>query len=257
MSAFRRSFADARARIMAAAASWCAMACVPTQDLADYAESPSSAGAESVARSPSGAATDLPDSLSPGESDEGLDPAATPLDPGNDANPGVETGAGGTTTPPGFTPPDASAPPGCAADEVLGPDGHCYFFDASSLVWEAARSACRARGVGWDLASVLSAGESEFLGEQLPFEAWIGASDAASEGVWIWVADGREFWRGSVDGVAAEGAYINWNATEPNGGTTTNCARALPRTFGSTNPNAPWADLVCTDSLGAVCERQL
>jgi hypothetical protein len=149
---------------------------------------------------------------------------------------------------------DAAALPRCAADEALGPNGHCYFFDATTLAWEAARGACRARGTGWDLASVLSAAESEFIGEQLPFEAWLGASDSASEGDWIWVADGRAFWRGSFDGAVVDGAYANWNATEPNGSNTTNCARALPRSFGSTNPNAPWADLACTELRGAICE---
>jgi hypothetical protein len=151
-------------------------------------------------------------------------------------------------------PSDAAAAGPCAVAEQLGPNGACFFFDANLAAWGGARSTCQARGAGWDLASVRSAEVAQFLGATLEAEAWVGATDAASEGTWVWIADGDPFWLGGVDGVASPGAYTNWNATEPNGATTTNCARVLPQGPGSSNPNAPWADLDCAQLRGAVCE---
>jgi len=143
----------------------------------------------------------------------------------------------------------------CAADEVLGPDERCYFFDATLATWATARAACQARGTDWDLARVRLAAQSVFLGETLAFEAWIGATDAANEGQWLWVGDVSPFWIGNgTTGSANGGAYTNWNATEPNGATTTNCARALPRSLAGPTSNAPWADLDCSVTLGVVCE---
>jgi hypothetical protein len=143
----------------------------------------------------------------------------------------------------------------CASDELLGPEDRCYFFDATLASWATARAACQARGAGWDLARVRLAEQSAFLADALTFEAWIGATDAASEGQWLWVGDTGPFWIGNgATGSANAGAYTNWNATEPNGATATNCARALPRSIGGPTSNAPWADLDCATALGFVCE---
>jgi hypothetical protein len=143
----------------------------------------------------------------------------------------------------------------CAADEVLGPDERCYFFDATLTSWATARAACQARGADWDLARVRLAEQSAFLGDTLAFEAWIGATDAASEGQWLWVGDAAPFWIGSgATGAPNGGAYTNWNATEPNGATATNCARALPRSIAGPTSSAPWADLDCALELGSICE---
>jgi hypothetical protein len=153
-----------------------------------------------------------------------------------------------------LSPADAAPASTCASDELAGPNGHCYFFDSRTLSWDAARRACQARGTGWDLVSVRSATDSAFLGDTLTFEAWLGASDAANEGSWVWVVDNQPFWVGSgATGNAVGGAYVNWNSDEPNG-LRPDCARLLPRSFGSVNPDAPWADLGCDSLRGAVCE---
>jgi lectin-like protein len=171
-----------------------------------------------------------------------------------DPEPGVDGAAGdGPTTDAGVAADAAPASP-CSAQELLGPNGRCYFFEATLLSWSAARAACQDRGPGWDYVSILSAADAQFLGETLPFEAWIGASDLASEGTWTWAVDDRAFWVGGQDGAVVGGAYANWNSTEPNGATTTNCARALPSSFGSPIPDAPWADLDCAQLRGAICE---
>ncbi|MEN6412379.1 MAG: filamentous hemagglutinin N-terminal domain-containing protein, partial [Veillonellales bacterium] len=53
-------------------------------------------------------------------------------------------------------------------------------------------------------------------------ESWLGFSDAASEGTWLYAAgsndpqNGVQFWSGKSDGSAKNGAYTNWAAGEPN-----------------------------------------
>jgi hypothetical protein len=144
----------------------------------------------------------------------------------------------------------------CAEGEVEGPND-CFFLDARTQSFFAARDACQARGSGWDLASVRSREVSAVLGDALTFEGWLLASDVASEGTWVWLDDGSPFWQGGSTGTPIAAAYSNWNATEPNGGNTTNCMRALPRSAGSANPDAPWADLACTELRGGICQGPL
>jgi hypothetical protein len=71
----------------------------------------------------------------------------------------------------------------------------------------------------------------------------------------VWVRIGLPFWQGTgATGSAIDGAYVNWNSDEPNGGTTTNCVRMLSETATGQPLTATWADLTCTELLPAVCE---
>jgi len=172
---------------------------------------------------------------------------------------GSNAGSDGPSVPPpspdaGTTTPDPGQDPTpCADGELEGPDGDCFFLDALAQTFFAARNACRARGNGWDLASVRSPEVSALLGDELTFEGWLVGSDVLSEGTWVWLDDGTPFWQGGATGAPVAGGYANWNATEPNGSNTTNCLRALPRSLGSANPDAPWADLACSDLRGSIC----
>jgi hypothetical protein len=240
-----------------------AASCVPLQDLDDYRSSPpvrgvalpdgeNDAGAGSVTPAPvgTGASSEQPVSPTGPLSGAPLGPSGSELGGSGEAEPeALERSDAGASAE-----VDAGGASACGVGEQLGPNGRCYFFESSLTAWSTAREACLARGSGWDLTSVRSAADAQFLGEMLTIEAWIGGTDAANEGTWSWVSDGSTFWLGGVDGVAANGAFTNWNATEPNGATTTNCARALPRGPASSNPDAPWADLDCAQLLGAVCE---
>lgn len=226
-------------------------ACLPSKPLHDYASDNAggAAGTSSV-----GGAAGMAGSGGTGTAGGGGQSGAG-------AEPDADAGApdGGSATPEDAGTSltlDAARPAAlCAADERLGPDDRCYFFDATLASWATARTACQARGAAWDLVVVRTAALSVFLGDELTFEAWLGATDAASEGQWLWVGDLLPFWTGNgATGSASGGAYANWNPTEPNGGAATNCARALPRSLGSANPNAPWADLDCATPLGAVCQ---
>ena len=236
-------------------------ACVPLQDLDDYARPPAAAGAAGTSGSPG---SEQPSTDTPAEQPQVVgDVDGEPPTPslplqgvssGSDQDPTREGEPGPAPPADAGAPADAAPDSPCADQELLAANGHCHFIEPALLSWSAARAACQSRGPGWDLASVLSATDGAFLGDTLELEAWIGASDLASEGSWTWAADGRVFWTGGQSGAAVGGAYANWNATEPNGGTTTNCARALPRSFGAAIPDAPWADLDCAQLRGSVCE---
>lgn len=226
-------------------------ACVPSKPLGEYArEEPGAAGGAGTA----GAGGSAGSAGTAGSAGRGGNAAqagqpSLPEPSGDDAGAVSDAGDAGDAGP---LLPDAGR---CAAGELLGPEQRCYFFDATVATWAAARGACQARGTDWDLVRVRTAEQSAFLGDQLAFEAWIGATDAASEGQWVWVGDISPFWVGNgATGAPSGGSYTNWGATEPNGATLTNCARALPRSAGNANPDAPWADLDCAVALGAVCE---
>jgi VCBS repeat-containing protein len=96
---------------------------------------------------------------------------------------------------------------------------HYYRFVAGDWSWSGASAAASARGEY--LATVTSQAEMDHIrglqpGDQL---AWLGGSDAATEGTWRWVVGpeaGQIFWQGGPGGIAPGGAYANWMANEPN-----------------------------------------
>ena len=73
---------------------------------------------------------------------------------------------------------------------------------------------------------------------------WIGYTDAATEGTWVW-------------DTGSSATYTNWLSSEPNGGTSENCTLTVATS------GRGWGDFNCsatTDSssraLGAVCEAR-
>jgi hypothetical protein len=135
----------------------------------------------------------------------------------------------------------------CAASQSLGPDGDCYALLPTLRSWADARQSCQFVGEGWDLASIRSSRTNEFVAQLLTTEAWLGATDAEADGVWLWIDDREQFWRGNGDtGGPVDGAYANWNRTEPNGANS-DCARIVPAL------NAVWADLECSAMRAALC----
>jgi hypothetical protein len=149
--------------------------------------------------------------------------------------------------------PDASSSPAaspdggsdCGPDGARGPHGDCYYADATETTWSTARLACALRGEGWDLATIRTAEDNAFLAGLLDFEAWLGATDATTEGAWIWVTDELPFFE--VDSADAAGAaFTAWNEGEPNDYDNSDCLRLLPTGL--------WADLECTNIKGRVCQ---
>ena len=93
--------------------------------------------------------------------------------------------------------------------------GHEYEVVAASQIgWAAARTAAQALGAGWDLVTIGSAAENTFveslLNPALPSRShyWLGATDTAAEGTWVWV-DGTpwvftDWWGGEPNDVGGE-----------------------------------------------------
>jgi hypothetical protein len=165
---------------------------------------------------------------------------------GNDG--GSNQSAGGTAAGSAGEGAGGTAPAAlCAGGTQLGPGGVCYVVSSSTESWQTARENCQAEGPGWDLATVRSSADTEFIIPMLDDELWIGASDAEQEGRWLWIATGDAFWPEAADGGTESGAaaYTNWNAGEPNNVDGADCLRLLS--------SGKWADLPCDEERGALC----
>ena len=104
--------------------------------------------------------------------------------------------------------------------DIAGTNEYSYvggFFNRAT----AETNAAAAEGY---LATITSAEEQQFLFELMASSGnntggWLGGSDAASEGTWIWTGGAEAvtvFWNGLADGSAPAGQYENWAVGEPN-----------------------------------------
>lgn len=142
--------------------------------------------------------------------------------------------------------PDAQVARPCGALEQLGPNQRCHFYNPDPLSWQAARQECLARSDGWDLAEVLNSVDNDFASSMVSPEAWVGASDSATEEDWRWVASDTPFWLGDGDtGSAVQGRFSLFSSGEPNGETGSNCLRL--------RQSGTWGDLECEDPLPSLC----
>lgn len=164
--------------------------------------------------------------------------------PEPDAALGSDSGAAGSGDSGRGTDADTGQPE-CPQDAAQGPGGRCFVVVQAQLSWFQGRARCRARGSGWDLASIRNDDQTTFVRQLLTGETWIGATDQATDGVWLWVIDDSELWRGDgTTGQPANGAYANWNPDEPNG--SGSCVRVLTTGL--------WADWSCADPYASLCE---
>jgi cysteine-rich repeat protein len=103
---------------------------------------------------------------------------------------------------------------GCQVEcsTLLDPQtGHCYaVLDATPATWADARSQCGQLGAGYDLAAISSQAELDWLSAQPSIAAllidddntavmWLGGTDTASEGTWLW-SNGEPFFDAWVVG---------------------------------------------------------
>jgi hypothetical protein len=111
-------------------------------------------------------------------------------------------------------------------------DGHTYEVITSGLTWEGASTAAQNKtmnGAPGYLARIDSAEENTEIFSQLSNNVdqadyqntsapdgggasyvWLGANDIQTEGEWIWVDNGVQFWRGDSAGSAVGALYNNW-----------------------------------------------
>lgn len=141
----------------------------------------------------------------------------------------------------------ATCPAGCAG--FFNPaNGHGYVLCDNGLAWDDARDACA--GMGMKLARIDDAAEDAWVrqqGNSLALDdLWIGGSDSADEGTWIWV-DGDQFWDGIFTGMPVGGLYSSWQPGEPNNSNgVEDCARQ--------SSAGPWVDGACGSTRDYVCE---
>uniref|UniRef100_A0A3P8QS35 C-type lectin domain-containing protein n=1 Tax=Astatotilapia calliptera TaxID=8154 RepID=A0A3P8QS35_ASTCA len=129
--------------------------------------------------------------------------------------------------------------------------GNCYYFSTNSSPWNESRTVCKTKG--GDLVKIDSEEEQNFLRKNvqqkmeihdIPF--WIGLTDLAEEGRWLWVDDLNEggevqfwialtFWRFFEPD--------DWKGKDPDG---EDCGRMGP---------VYWFDNSCKRSRGSICEK--
>ncbi len=148
---------------------------------------------------------------------------------------------------------------GISLDELAYSEetGHYYEYINTPLIWAEAKSAAEAKklyGMQGYLATVTSSAENDFIYDKILADAWLGATDEAQEGKWIWACGpeaGIQFWTGNGSGSPVNGNYANWNTGEPN-----NSAGSYPEhymeIFGT--GNGTWNDLRAGGTRGYVIE---
>lgn len=128
-------------------------------------------------------------------------------------------------------------------------NGHLYQYISDAGTWEAAKTKAELLtryGAQGYLTTISSSAENEFVADRLTNAGWMGASDAASEGVWRWVTGpeaGTQFWSGAIGGSTVGGRYANWSSGEPNDSSSNeDCAQFL------TGGTGMWNDLPCNST---------
>ncbi|XP_069172631.1 C-type lectin domain family 17, member A-like [Procambarus clarkii] len=127
--------------------------------------------------------------------------------------------------------------------------GRCLYVDVSNTgSWDTMRTHCRS--LGGDLAILNDAEVYSSLiryihGSGFPeLQYWIGATDEAQEGLWLWVNQepvqmGTPYWAN----------YGCSNLQMPTGGTAENCL-CLDNTY-----HLYFNDGICSQTLHAICEQ--
>ena len=154
----------------------------------------------------------------------------------------------------GATPPTFACSSEFATGMATGPNGHLYLFVAGNAQAAAAAAAAGNVSIGGRtgyLATITSQAEHDFVvGLLTGGSAWVGGSDAAAEGVWIFTQGPETGTQFSAGSTPVGGRYTRWFAGEPNGSTTENCLHLYAAV------GHMWNDAACTwtGSSGYVVE---
>lgn len=149
------------------------------------------------------------------------------------APPTGPTSSGPNSGPPKPPPVIFIPPPPSNTTIILGPDtvkaaptgagwvfnsdnGHYYrFVSSDGITWNDAANAATA--IGAYLATITSASENSFVASHVTQGTdWIGGTDAAQEGTWIWATGPEAGTIFYVNSPQSFPGYSNWSAGEPN-----------------------------------------
>ena len=100
------------------------------------------------------------------------------------------------------------------------------------LAWDDALAACETWG--GSLAALTTEDENLFVAARVADGTWLGATDEAEEGTWVWASG--EPWD-----------YTSWETDEPNG--SGNCLQFWHSAV------AGWDDMTCNTVQAYLCER--
>ena len=176
--------------------------------------------------------------------------------------------------------PLALAPQLSLAESIFEFGGHTYKIITAPASWEeasAAASEMSLAGKQGYLARVNSARENAAIldavmahltkeqlaaslaedGSETPF-IWLGGSDSAREGQWVWSDNGDQFWEGDFNGKPVGGLYTNWGV-QPDSGSGDEDALAMglgdwPEPFYDLGAAGQWNDLDGNTALAYVIE---
>ena len=126
-----------------------------------------------------------------------------------------------------------------------------YHFLKGPLTWTDANKKCKENN--WQLAEIHSQDENVAVLAELKkrdenTQHWIGLSDSAKEGSWVWSS-------------GQKANFLNFNEAvgEPNGDNTENCVTMYIK-FDQPSGIGKWNDLRCDhkdDKIGALCEENV
>ena len=119
--------------------------------------------------------------------------------------------------------------------------GRTYLFCTTNATWTAARDACRA--VGYQLVTIVSDAEDDYvvmtaLGLE-DADWWIGLSDIAMEGTFVWAS-------------GSSASYRRWGSGQPNNFSNQDCGTIADGSALETRGR--WNDDDCGNSFPYVCE---
>jgi hypothetical protein len=134
--------------------------------------------------------------------------------------------------------PDAVPTAPCPGGLLEGNDpmtGHCFAFFPAPQNWDGAAAACAGLGPNTHLAAIDSASENETAAMVLGGnQAWVGGSDTAVEGSWVWVT-------GEAVG------FDSWRDGQPNNQGNEDCMMMR-------GADGSWEDRLCLGTFGSLCE---
>jgi hypothetical protein len=139
---------------------------------------------------------------------------------------------------------DGAIDEGACPGTVTPGEGRAWLVVTEGTDWSSAAAECEQ--LGFELATPATQSEQLALEGALATAttvSWIGLTDQAAEGTWLW-----------IDGTAL--SYDNWRTGEPNdSGGVDSTGAAVPEDCAEFEVGGTWDDQDCLESKDYVCER--